>query len=409
MSPRKKFTAVLLLGFSSGLPLALVSSTLQIWFTEAGIATRHIGLLALISLPYFFKFCWAPLCDSVWLPLGRRRGWMLSMQIIVIASLLLMSSLSVQNHAGLLAAIALLCAFASATQDIAINALQTDILAEHERGLGAALYVGGYRAAMFATGGFALILADHLSWQTTYRLMALAMLPGILTSLWVNEPLLKEKIRPTLNTIIIAPFAELLTRKHMISLLGFVITYKLTEAFTSTVGASLVNTFLIRVCHFSLTEIGIVNKFVSFAAVMLGMFIGGLLLTKISLKQALLYFGLLQVVGNGLFILLTILPKSLWLLGLVVGSENLAGGLVTAALIALIMSLCDQRYSATQFALLTALSGVGRFLIAPLSGYLVAWCGWHWFFILGCLLAIVPLMFLPIVGKLDSEASSPIA
>lgn len=379
--------------------MALVSSTLLTWYTQAGIAITMIGLLTFTKYAYFLKFLWAPLLDRYNLPLGRRRSWMLLMQLTLIISLWIMASLHPAEHGVLLAGISLLTALASATQDIAINAYQADCLTESERGLGAALYVGGYRAAMLVSGGVALIMAAKLGFAHTYRIMALLLLAGVACTLWIDEPAntvaRAQKDTSVFQQTFLAPFIQLLQRDQAWRILCFVALYKISEAFTSTSGTGLVNTFLLRQLHFTLTEIGLVNKMFGFVAIMVGMFVGGTLLTKLALQRALLWFGVCQVVANASFILLVLLPKSILLLAIAVALENFAGGLVTAALLALIMSVCDKRYSATQFALLTALGTMGGTLIGPVTGYIVSDFGWLVFFILAVVLAMPPLLCIP--------------
>lgn len=391
----KRLVSMLMLGFSSGLPLALVSGTLLTWYTKAGVAITTIGLLTFIRFAYFFKFLWAPFLDRIHLPLGRRRGWMLLMQVCLIITLWILAGLDPKQHTFLMASVAMLAAICAATQDIAINAYQTDCLTEQERGLGAALYVGGYRVAMLVSGGLALIIAARWGWAWTYRCMAMLMFVGVACSFWVREPEDISNKALTYQQAIVAPFLELFRRKQALRLLIFICLYKLSEAFSSATGTGVINAFLIRQLHFTLIQIGVVNKMVGFVAIMAGMFVGGVVLTKIKLSKALFWFGVIQVIANSSFFILTLVPKHIVYLGMAVCVENFSGGLVTAAILALIMASCHQRFSASQFALLSALATMGATLVGPATGYIIAVFGWRWFFMIGIIVAIFPLFIIP--------------
>ena len=385
-----RMLAILLLGFSSGLPLALSGGTLQAWLADVDIDISAIGWFSLVGLPYTLKFLWAPLMDRV-VPatLGRRRGWMLVTQIALCMALCMMAFLSPQQDLVCMAFLALMIAFFSASQDIAFDAYRTDILPPRERGLGAAVSVGGYRVAMLLSGAGALIIGDKLGWDTAYLLMAGLMCIGMATSLLCRQP--GNEVAPdSLRAAILEPLAEFIRRPRALALLLLIVLYKLGDAFAGT----LTTAFLMKALNFSASEVGIVNKGLGLFATLFGIFVGGGLMLRIGLFQSLLWFGLLQAVTNLGFMLLSIVGKSYVGMMLVIGLENLSAGMGTAAFVALLMALCSRKYTATQFALLSALSAVGRVFVGPPSGELVSQVGWTLFFLLTFIIAIPGLLLL---------------
>jgi PAT family beta-lactamase induction signal transducer AmpG len=388
----RKIGLLLLLGFASGLPLALTAGTLQAWLAAENIDIVAIGWFALVGQPYTYKFLWAPLMDRYVPPfLGRRRGWLLVTQILLAAAIAFMGTLTPADSVWLLGATAITVAFLSASQDIVFDALRADWLARDERGPGAAVSVLGYRVAMLISGAGALILADQwLGWQATYWLMAALMGVGMVATWFVAEPEPRGAVPKTLDEAVVKPFAEFFTREGAVALLLLVVLYKLGDAFAG----NLTTTFLLRGPGFSLTEVGAINKGFGLAATIFGALAGGALMSKMRLYRALLVFGLLQAVTNLGFMLLAASGKSYALMVTVIGLENLCGGMGTAAYVALLMALCDRRFSATQYALLSALSAVGRVYVGPVAGYLVAGFGWQVFFFFSFLIALPGLALL---------------
>ncbi len=388
----KKIFLLLLLGFSSGLPLALTAGTLQAWLAADNVGIVAIGWFALVGQPYTYKFLWAPLMDRYTPPfLGRRRGWLLVTQVMLVAAIAFMGTLTPAHSVWLLGATALAVAFLSASQDIVFDALRTDWLEREERGAGAAVSVLGYRIAMLVSGAGALILADQwLGWTATYWLMAALMGIGMVATWFVIEPVLANPAPKTLDEAVVKPFAEFFSRQGAVALLLLVVLYKLGDAFAG----NLTTTFLLRGPGFSLTEIGAINKGFGLAATIVGALAGGALMAKMRLYRALLLFGVLQAVTNLGFMLLAASGKSYALMVTVIGLENLCGGMGTAAYVALLMTLCDRRFSATQYALLSALSAVGRVYVGPAAGYLVAGLGWTQFFFFTFLIALPGLALL---------------
>ncbi len=378
---------LLVLGFASGLPLALTGGTLQAWATLDGVSLQSIGFLTLIGSAYTLKFLWAPLVDRYAPPwLGRRRSWMLVTQLLLAASIAAMGLYSPATHLGALAVLAVLVAFLSATQDIAFDAYGTDVLHASERAAGAALKVLGYRLAMIVSGGLALILADQwLGWHNTYYLMGAFMALCALATVLAPEPETPVAPPPSLRDAVLAPLREFFSRRGALSVLLLIVFYKLGDAFAG----ALSTTFLLRGAGFTGTEVGAVNKVFGLAATLVGALAGGGIMARLGLYRALMAFGLLQAVSNFGYWVLAVTPPHLYVMGVVVGVENLCGGLGTAAFVALLMALCRQEFSATQFALLSALSAVGRtYLAGPLTPPLVAAFGWAGFFLLTVLIAL---------------------
>jgi PAT family beta-lactamase induction signal transducer AmpG len=376
-SPR--IAAVLLLGFSSGLPLALTGGTLQAWLTVSGTDLLTIAWFSWIGIPYLLKFIWSPLMDRYVPPfLGRRRGWMLLTQLALVAGICAMAVSPPDAKLWLLGCLALWVAFASASQDIVIDAYRTDLLPAAERGMGAAVSVLGYRVAMLASGGLALILADQIGWRLTFFAMAGLMGIGLATSLAAPEPALRGTPPRSLRAAVVEPLRDLLSRRGALQLLALIALYKFGDALAGT----LTTAFLIRGVGFSLTDVGTINKALGLVSLLAGGLFGGLLLVRMSLARALLLFGALQAISNLSFALLAWAGKSYPLLVFAVGFENLASGMGTAAFVAFAMALCSQSFSATQYALLSALASLGRILFGPVTGALVEAAGWANFFAL---------------------------
>lgn len=402
----RRVAPLLALGFASGLPLALTGGTLQAWATVENVSLQEIGFLTLVGTAYTLKYLWAPLIDRYVPPLlGRRRGWMAVTQVLLALGLIAMGMLSPGQSLGPLALLAVLVAFFSATQDIAFDAYRTDVLRPSERGAGAALSVLGYRLAMLVSGGLALILADQwLGWGQTYALMGGLMLIAVLATLWAPEPEHPGQPPVSLTKAVIEPFKEFFSRPQVWMLLLLIVLYKLGDAFAG----ALSTTFLIRGAGYSPTEVGTVNKILGLTATILGALAGGALMAKLGLYRSLMAFGILQAVSNFGYWLIAVGPQSIWLMAFGVGLENLCGGMGTAAFVALLMGLCNHQFSATQFALLSALSAVGRtYLAGPLTPPLVASFGWPMFFAMTVVIALPGLWLLwrrrPDIDALDER------
>ncbi len=381
----RRIGVMVLAGFSSGLPLALTGGTLQAWMTVAGVDLRTIGVLALAGIPYTVKFLWSPLMDRFVPPwLGRRRGWMFLTQATL---LLLISAMAVGNPETApwaLGFTALLVAFASASQDIVIDAYRTDVLQEPERGLGAAVFVTGYRIAMLVSGALALILSERIGWRNTYLLMASLMGVAMVTTVFAPEPQVHVTPPKTLQEAVIGPLKDFFSRRAAGALLLLIVLYKLGDAYAGT----LTTAFLIRGVGFSPTEVGTINKGLGLVSLIVGAMFGGTLMVRLGLYRALMTFGILQAASNLSFMVLAWTGKNYAMLVFTVAFENGCGGMGTAAFVALLMALCDHRYTATQYALLSSLAALGRIFVAPTSGYVVESVGWVVFFFLTVVTAL---------------------
>jgi PAT family beta-lactamase induction signal transducer AmpG len=386
----RRLLLMLPLGFASGLPLPLSSSTIQAWLTVENISILTIGWFALTGLPYTLKFLWAPLVDRfVPIPIGRRRAWLLLTQTLLALVLAGLAQLDPHHNLLMIAGFALMIAFLSATQDIAFDALRTDILKAEERGLGAALSVTGYRLAMLVGGAGALILGDHWGWSNTFLLMAGIMATSLIVTLATPEQPTDYAPR-TLSEAVFGPLRAFFSRPEAWGLIVLVVLYKLGDAFAG----SLTTAFLIRGAGFTPTDVGVVNKGFGLVATLIGALAGGLWLMRLGLYRSLMLFGILQAVTNLGFFALSVVGHNYILMVAAVGLENLAGGMGTAAFVALLMGLCDIRYSATQFALLSALASLGRVFLGPVAGGVVTWLDWPLFFVLTVIAALPGLWVL---------------
>lgn len=390
--------ALLLLGFSSGLPLILVGSTLQAWYTTAGVSVMTIGLLGLVGQPYAWKFLWAPLLDRFHLfGLGRRQGWIFLCQCILSACLFVMANSHPDRHPVFLAGIALLAALCSASQDTAIDAYRTDRLATQEQGAGAAMYSLGYRLAMLVAGAVALVLAQKWGWHTTYLLMAVLMLVSAMST--IKLPRVSEPLHQlTLREAIIHPWRCFISRPHALLILFFIVTYKLTDAFA----LSLNSYFLLHVMHFSLVDLGEVSKVAGMAGVILGSVLGGLWYPRLGLFRSLMLFGVLQASSALLFVVLMIAGKNYTWMAISVFGENFCSGLSSVAFIVYLTSLCNRRYTATQYAAFSALAALGRVTVGPIAAYCVTMYGWVDLYLMAFALGFVPLAVLMKLQRCDA-------
>ncbi len=385
-----RLLTIFFLGIASGLPLALSGSALQAWFTVSGLDIVAIGSLALLGQPYVYKFIWAPLLDRYIPPfLGRRRGWIMLMQVLLALFIFAMAFFDPASHPMWLALFALMVSATSATQDVAIDAYRTEVLEDKERGMGAAYTAGGYRVGMLISGAMAFIIADNIGWSNTYRLMAVCMLLSTFITFCSKEPD-QFSVPRSLQEALIGPFKEFFKREYAIAIIVFIVLYKLGDAFV----LSLNTPFLLKGLGFSLTDVGLANKTVGLGASILGVFLGGLVMSRISLYRSLLYFGFLQAISNLLYMWLAVVGKNFALMVFAIFGENLCGGLGTAATVALLMALCNRRYTAAQFALLSAVSAIGRVFAGPMAGLLVEHIGWTDFYFITFVIALPGLVLL---------------
>jgi PAT family beta-lactamase induction signal transducer AmpG len=374
----RRVVFALVLGVSSGLPLALTGATLQAWLTHEGVSLQSIAWFSLVGVPYTWKFVWAPFLDRYTLPWsGRRRAWMMVFQWMLAVAVMVMAWTPVPEGLPLLAILAVLLAFSSASQDIVIDAWRTEILSPAQRGVGAAAAVMGYRVGMLISGALALVLADRWGWRPVFVALAAVFFVMPLMTLFAPERPSTENRPQNFFEALLGPIRAFFAREGALLLILLIVLYKLSDAFAT----SLSTTFLLRGVGFSLTEVGVVNKAGALAATLVGAFVGGWGLSWMGLRGSLLVFGVIQALSAFGFYALALAGHDWALMVSAVLLENFTSGMGTAAFAALLMSLCEVRYSATQFALLSALSAVGRVYVGPSSAYLAETLGWPNFFI----------------------------
>jgi MFS transporter, PAT family, beta-lactamase induction signal transducer AmpG len=390
----RKMAALSLLGFSSGLPYLLTSNTLKAWMTVENVDLTAIGLFSLVGIPYSLKFLWSPIIDRFSLPfLGRRRGWLIVMQIGLALGIAAMAFGQPKEALQLLAINALVVAFFSATQDIAVDAYRTDVLEELELGAGAAVFVAGYRGALVMTASVALILADRIPWKSVYLLMAAFMLVGILGTVLAPEPRVKIQPPESIKDAVVLPFAEIFQRlggkRALLSLL-FIVLYKLGDSFLSNMSLP----FLLK-AGFTKTDVGAIQGGMGIIASIVGALVGGAVLSKIGINRSLWVFGILQAVSNLAYYVLALAGQNYQVMVLAINIEQFCGGLGNAAFLGFFMSLCNPRFSATQFALLSSFMAVSRDLLASPGGLIAQKTGWPAFFLISIAAAIPGLLLLP--------------
>lgn len=404
----RRIAAILFMGFSSGLPLALTGATLGIWLAESRVSLTAIGLFALVGLSYNLKFLWAPVMDRARVPwltrrLGRRRSWALITQAALIASLVGLGHVDPAADPELTAVMAVIVAFCSASQDIVIDAFRIDLLEDHEQGAGAASTQLGYRIGMLAAGAGALYAASIGGWTFAYTVMAAFVLVGVAAVLLTAEPR-KEvaaglaagprtegvALGETLRTAVVGPFLDF-ARRHPLwpVVLAFVVLYKFGDAFAGVMASP----FYVDM-GFTKIEIANVSKIFGVGATILGIFIGGAVVYRLGIMKALLVSGVLQMLSNLMFAVQAAVGHDVGLLVVTIGLENVTGGMGSAAFVAYLSSLCHVAYSATQYALLSSFMAVGRTVLASSGGWFADQLGWVPFFLLSTAVALPGLLLL---------------
>ncbi len=387
-------------GFSSGLPLYLLLNLVPAWLYTEGISIKAIGLLALIQLPYIWKFLWSPLLDRYALPrLGRRRGWMATTQILLLIVIAGLGQFAPRDDLQIIIIMATLLAFASATQDIALDAYRRELLPDLELGLGNSVHVNAYRVAGLVPGSLSLILADHLPWGQVFAITALFMLPGLVMTLMVSEKVSRGGTPKTLREAVVEPFHEFVSRagwREALLILAFIFFYKLGDSLCT----ALATPFYLAM-GFAKSEIGLVAKNAGLWPAVIGGLLGGLWMVRLGINRALWLFGVVQLVSIFGFAWLawlgpnqTVGAAQLAQLALVIGFEALGVGLGTAAFVAFIARATNPLYTATQYALFSSLAAVPRTLINSGAGYWVDQMGWFAFFLLCAALAVPGMLLL---------------
>lgn len=416
----RRVLSILFFGFASGLPLALTIGTLFMWLAEVGVNKTTIGLFALAGTPYTLKFLWAPLVDRMPIPyltgwLGRRRGWILLTQLVLMATILGLGGTNPVAQPGLTAFLALSVAFWSATQDIAIDAYRVEILEERQYGAGAATIVLGYRIGMLVSGAGALYLATYVSWSATYGIMAGFMIVGMVTVLLNPEPSVrksresveqerriaaylesrpdlkgnKAKVLAWIYGAVISPFADFIGRRGWLVILLFILLYKFGDALAGVMTMP----FYVEL-GFTKIQVANITKIFGMAAIIIGAVIGGVMVDRLGILKSLFVCGILQMFSNLMFAVLAMAGHDLRVLTLAIAVENLSGGMGTAAFVAYLSSLCNVAYTATQYALLTSFMAFGRTVLTSSGGWLADQMDWVSFFVLTTVAALPGLLLL---------------
>jgi PAT family beta-lactamase induction signal transducer AmpG len=378
-----KMLAILLLSAASGFPNQITESALQAWLKDLGRSNTTIGLMSYVALPYLLKFLWAPLVDRFPMPfLGRRRGWMLAMQIALAAAIALFALQNPSESLAPIAACALAIVFFSATQDIAIDAYRADVSLPSERGLAAAATNLGYRSASWIALAVALVVADHFGWRLAFLLLACGMLLFCVAT--VRAPSSHNTYRPrSLRESVVEPLKELLGTPSALTLLAVVVLFKVGDAFSN----KLFTPFMMEM-GFNKTEIGTVVKAIFTASSLVGVVLGGVLMVRLGLLRSMLVFGVLQAVSNLLYCALALAGKSWPIMAAAVSIEHVAAAMGSIALTALIMALCDTRYSAFQYALLSALALLPRYSLGFPAGWIADHGGWYSYYVTSFVIAL---------------------
>lgn len=398
----RRMMVMVALGFSSGFPFPLVFNTLSLWLESAGLSLALIGIFSLAKVPYSFKWVWAPLVDKICLPflgrLGRRRSWALLTQIFLMISILGMAFSNPGVNPRLIALMALILAFASSSQDIVLDAYRIESFKTDEQAAGSAMFVLGYRLGFIFSGAGALFLAEVMSWNHVYMIMSSAAIIGIATILSIREPgkpsdetcLKQDTTRPIVQRInhffqkaVIAPFANFMTRPGWKLILLFIFLYRMSDAYIGPM------TYIFyKNIGFDYAQIASVTKLYGTVATIAGMFIGGIVLNRVSMTKGLILCGILQGLSNLIYVAQAYAGNNIYMLVLTISVENITGGMGTAAFVAYISSLCNIQYTATQYALLSSLMSLARDVFAATSGILAQTAGWSLFFILTTVMAV---------------------
>lgn len=400
----RRTAAVMLMGFSSGIPLALTGGTLQAWMKDERVDLTLIGLFSLVGLPYTVKYLWAPLMDRFVPPfLGRRRGWILLCQAMLVLATIVMAFSHPAANPGLTAAVAVAVAFFSASQDIVVDAYRTEVLEKDELGPGAGVYILGYRVAMLVSGAVALMLAETLPWRVVYLLMAATLGVCMLFSIWAPEPSVEAPAPKSLREAVVNPFVDFFKRPGALEILAFIILYKL-----DVVIASWMMTPFMMEMGFSKIDIGAVNKGFGFFATIGGTIFGGAMMVRLGMFRSLLFFGVLQGVSGFSLYTLAKLGHHYPMMVTSIAVENFCSGMGTAAFSAFMMSMCDKRYAASQYALLSSLMAITRVIGGAPTGYMAKAWGWETYFLVSIAVMIPGLLLLtryPVWMRKEKEAA----
>lgn len=398
-------------GFASGLPLYLLLQLLPAWLQSEGINIKTIGLFGLTQIPYIWKFLWAPFLDRFSLfHLGRRRGWILLTQVMLLLLIASLGFFDPSINISLIACLSLCIAFFSATADITLDAYRRELLADNELAFGNTVHINAYRIAGLVPGSLSLILADHIAWQSVFIITSLFMLPSIILTFLIKEPSCEPKTPKSIYNIVVEPIQEFLKRRGLHSallILAFIFFYKLGDSMAT----ALATPFYLQM-GFSKSAIGLIAKHAALWPSIFGAFLGGILMIKIGINKALWLFGVVQLVSILGFVWLSLLgpfpvitPFAKMALAIVIAFEALGVGLGTAAFVAFIAKNTNPLYTATQFALFTSLAALPRTIFNSTTGFLVESLGWtHFFWFCACL-GIPGMLLLFVVAPWSKENS----
>ena len=402
----KQMLVLLALGFSSGFPFLLTFGTLTYWFQEAGLALAMIGSFSLVKIPYSVKWLWSPFIDNTKIPilskLGRRRSWAVLIQVCLFISIFTISCINPAKYTGIMAVLACITAFLSASQDIVLDAYRVECFAKNpeKQANGVAIFVLGYRLGLIYSGAGALYLAAFYNWNISYKFMALGVLVGLSAILLTKEAVeyeykkKKSNMKEFFDKSVVAPFKDFIKKQNWGWILLLIFTYHLSNAYFNPV----INPFYVDM-GFTKIEVANVMKLYGMIAAISGGIVGGLIITKIGLKKGLLYFGILQCLSTMLFSLQAVYGHNLPLFIVVVTVENFISGLATTALVAYISSLCNKSYTATQYALLSSVMGASRDIFSSTSGIVAQFLGWKLFFIVSACMSLPSLIIIMLCLK----------
>jgi MFS transporter, PAT family, beta-lactamase induction signal transducer AmpG len=399
----RRMVAILAMGFSSGLPLALTGATLSIWLRQDGISLTAIGLFAQVGLAYNLKFLWAPVMDRVPVPgltawLGRRRGWAVTIQVLLALSILALARTDPAVDPRSTAVIGVVVAFFSATQDIIIDAFRVELLTDREQGAGAAATQIGYRIGMLASGAGALYLASAFDWHVAYTVMACLVGIGMVAVLVTRESVVPRPARERwFRAAVVEPFADFSTRHDWPVILLLVVLYKMGDA----VAGWMAGPFYISI-GFSTVEIASISKVFGLIASMAGVVLGGWFVLRVGIMRALLIGGILQALSNFAYIMQLGAGHNVAVLAVTIATENVTGGIGSAAFVAYLSRLCNPAFTATQYALLSALAALSRTFIASGGGWFADRLGWTPFFTASALLCVPGLLLLLYLMRRDA-------
>lgn len=406
----RRMPVMLALGFSSGFPLALVVGTLTLWLKDSGITLAAIGAMSLIKAPFSFKWVWAPFVDRFKLPVlhrfGQLRSWALLSQTLLLAGILGMAAVHPENGLTPLIVFAVIVVFASGTQDIVLDAYRIERFEEQEQAAGVAVFTLGYRLGMIFSGAGALFLSDIIGWNKVYAVMSLGAVVGQITILLVKEPPQKNKtayenVHSFIKYAVVAPLTDFLRRKDWLTIIAFIFFYRMSDAYMGQMAYPFFDDL-----GFTKSQIAAASKIYGMLATIAGGFIGGMVMNRLGMYRGLMLCGILQSLTNFIYVLQAQIGNQFAMLCTTIAFDNIAGGMATIAFVAYLSSLCNKKYTATQYALLSSLMTLARDIFAATSGWLAELVSWETFFILTVFMGVPAILLLLklMYAKPSSEA-----